>query len=114
MDPVADPPAVVPLAGFASSSLFVVSSEDTVDGIAVLSLDVGTGEVGLLPGSPANFGVEIGDAETLAADPIARRVFLGSSINGLIAVFELDARGVPTQVAGSPFTAEPKKPLSRS
>ena len=104
--PVADPPAAAPLAGFASGSILVVSSEATAQSLAVLSLDAATGEVGLLPGSPADLGVPITDAETLAADPSQRRVFFGSNTNGRIAVFELDAMGTPVPVAGSPFSAE--------
>ena len=104
--PVTDPPAAAPLAGFASGSILVVSSEATAQGLAVLSLDAATGEVGLLPGSPADLGVAITDAETLAADPSRRRVFFGSNTGGRIAVFELDAMGTPVPVVGSPFLAE--------
>ena len=71
--PVPLPQALPPLAPFASDTILVVSSEQTAESLAVLALDTATGEVGLLPGSPAITGVTIGDAETLAADPTRRR-----------------------------------------
>ena len=104
LNPVALPPAITPQMGLASNSVLVVSSESTASSIAVLSVDTATGEVGHLPGSPVDVGVTIGDVETLAADPARRRVFFGG--NGQIAVFELDATGMPVPVLGSPFPAE--------
>jgi len=104
--PVADPPALAPLAPFASDTMLVVSSEGTLQNLAVLSLNTATGAVGSLPGSPVDVKANIGDAETLAADPARRRVFLGSNIDGVIAVCDLDLAGRPVPVAGSPFAAE--------
>jgi len=104
--PVAFPPAIAPGAAFASTSILVVSSEETGENLAVLALDLATGELGQLPGSPANVGVGITDVESLAADPARRRVFFGSNLNGAIAVCDLDANGVPDSVSGSPFAAE--------
>jgi 6-phosphogluconolactonase (cycloisomerase 2 family) len=94
------------LAAFAADTVLIVSSEGTYDSLAVLPLDPTTGALGLAPGSPADVGIRIGDAETLAADPLTRRVFFGSNLSGLIAVADLDATGAPVPVAGSPFAAE--------
>jgi 6-phosphogluconolactonase (cycloisomerase 2 family) len=104
--PVPEPLAVVPPPGFASDTVLVVSSEETAGSLAMLSVETATGELGYLPGSPADVGVRIGDVETLAADPARRRVFFGSNVSGRIAVVELDAAGAPVPVAGSPFAAE--------
>jgi len=104
--PVALPVALAPLAPFASDTLLVVSSEDTSESLAVLALDTATGEVGLLPDSPASLGVTVGDAETLAADPARRRVFFGSNKGDGIAVVDLDGAGRPVPVTGSPFASE--------
>jgi 6-phosphogluconolactonase (cycloisomerase 2 family) len=106
LQPVYEPRAIVPPPGFASGTVLVVSSEETASSLAVLSVDTATGELGQLPGSPADVGVRIGDAETLAADPARRRIFFGSNVTGRIAVVELDAAGAPVPVAGSPFVAE--------
>ena len=102
--PVTTPIALMPPPGFASGDVLVVSSEHTTDSLAVLSLDPATGLLGILPGSPANIGIEIGDAETLASDPARRRVFFGSNLNGTVGVADLDATGMPVPVAGSPFS----------
>ncbi|MDH3591084.1 MAG: lactonase family protein, partial [Planctomycetota bacterium] len=65
-----------------------------------------TGVLGLLPGSPADVGISIGDVETLAADAALRRVFFGSNESGRIAVVQIGDDGAPAPVAGSPFEAE--------
>ncbi|MHC4450287.1 MAG: lactonase family protein [Planctomycetota bacterium] len=104
--PVANPPAVSPLPGFATDRILVVASERAAQNLAVLSVDAATGSLGLLPGSPIDLGVPLDDAETLAADSARRRLFFGSSINGAIAVADVDASGRPIPVAGSPFAAE--------
>jgi len=104
--PVDDPPAVAPGAGFASGTILVVASEGTDRSLAVLSLDTATGEAGILPGSPADLGIAITDAESLAADPPRRRVFFGSNLDGRIAVFDLDAAGRVVPAPGSPFLVE--------
>ena len=106
LGPVAEPPAIAPSAGFASNSVFVVSSERTTQSLAVLSMNALTGEVGLLPASPAQVGITVGDAETLAADPARRRVFFGSNETGDIAVLDIDPTGRAVPVGGSPFLAE--------
>lgn len=106
LPPVTDPIALTPPPGFASGDVLVVSSEGTTESLAVLSLDPATGQVGLLAGSPANVGVQISDAETLAADPARRRIFFGSNLTRRIAVLDLDGAGRPVPVFGSPFLAQ--------
>jgi len=102
--PVADPPAIVPLAGFATDQILVVSSERASENLAVLSVDAASGSLGLL--AQADLGVPLEDAETLAADGARRRIFFGSNVDGSIAVADLDAAGGLQPAAGSPFTAE--------
>lgn len=104
--PVASPTAIAPFPGFASDQILVVASEFASDNLAVLSVDAATGSLGILPGSPIDLGVPLGDAETLAADGARRRIFFGSNVNDAIAVADLDATGRPVPVAGSPFSAE--------
>ena len=113
-DPVApnEPLPVIPGQGFASGTAFVVSSEATDDSLAALSMDTDTGRLGMLPGSPFNSGIVIGDVETLASDPSLRRVFFGGSANGggALGVFDIEATGQLIQVSGSPFVAERDTP----
>ena len=104
--PVANPPPITPAAGFASDQILVVASELADDNLAVLSVDAGSGSLGVLPGSPVDLGIPIGDVETLAADGARRRIFFGSNVNGKIAVADIDAEGRLAPVAGSPFSAE--------
>ena len=104
--PVADPPAVDPFAAFASDQIFVVATELTAQSFHVLSHDTADGRLGLLPGSPADVGIRIGDVETLAADPNLRRVFFGSNVSGEVASVTLSASGSPEPAPGSPFAAQ--------
>jgi 6-phosphogluconolactonase (cycloisomerase 2 family) len=100
------PGGVEPGPGFASDYVLVATSEKTSQTLALLSVDVATGVLGLLPGSPLDVGAPVGDVETVAVDTARRRVFVGSNVNGAIAAVAVDGRGVPTPLAGSPFTAE--------
>jgi len=107
-DPIAfdGPLPIVPGPGFASGTVFVVSSEGTAESLAVLSMDTNTGRLGMLTGSPFNSGIVIGDVETLASDQSRRRVFFGGNGGGALGVFDIDAMGRLIQVTGSPFPAE--------
>lgn len=107
-DPIAfdGPLPIAPGPGFASGTVFVVSSEGTAENLAVLSMDINTGRLGMLTGSPLNSGIVIDDVETLASDLSRRRVFFGGSGGGALGVFDIDAMGRLIQVTGSPFPAE--------
>jgi len=96
--------------GFASNTVLIVTSEGTPRTLAILSVDVVSGRLGLMPGSPADVGAPVNDVETLAVDTLRRRVIVGSSLTGVIAVVSIAADGSIAPVAGSPFAAERAAP----
>ncbi len=104
--PVSAPPAAAPGPGFAAKMVLVATTERTPLTLALLSVDERTGALGLLPGSPIDVGAQTGDFETLAVDVARRRVFVGGSNNGRIAVVTVDGRGAVKPVPGSPFIAQ--------
>jgi 6-phosphogluconolactonase (cycloisomerase 2 family) len=96
-------------AGFASSLSLVVTSEDTPQTLALLSVDEATGALGIA-GGPLDVMAPIGDVETAAVDVAARRVFVGSDLAGTVSVANVAATGALAPIAGSPFPLESAAP----
>lgn len=99
------PPDAVPVGqGFQSDWVITVSSRETDQSLALLSVNQDTGALGVA-GGPFTSGVRVGDFETLAVDEANRRVYFGGGAQ-LIAVADIAADGSFSAVAGSPFTAD--------
>lgn len=95
--------------GFASAISLVVASERTPETLAVLSVDETSGALGLV-GGPRDVEAPIGDVESAAVDVAARRVYLGSDLDGTLAVADVAATGALATIAGSPFPLESAAP----
>jgi len=87
--------------------LFVLNqgSGTTAASIAVFSIDGARGLLTPIAGSPFSFASLVApNPQFLAVSPTAGVLYVSNGNSGTIAAFSIAGSGVPTEIAGSPFT----------
>jgi 6-phosphogluconolactonase len=86
---------------------FLFASNPGSDSISAFSINLTTGALTAVPGSPFVTGSGAADTSgiSLAAAPNGQFLFSGNSVDGTISAFSIGPTGALTPVSGSPFSA---------